>query len=426
MALKKIEKLSEDIFILKDHKVLVEFPEGTRNTEQVFAQSSTLSKTADKIATYEVAKWGLNNQRPLEILQLVKDNHLKSQLLRTERDFLMGIGLGLYSKKNGKPDFSSPVEDSEIYEWAEMVKLDDYWFKACSNFVYFSNIIHYAQVDSKSKKITVLDVIDCDQARKNIIRKNILPEFYIHPNWVSPQKSEIKVIKPFDPQKTQLEFCHWTMEAVPGQRYYSYPAWWGTENWTKISNRIPAFHISGIDNGYNIKYHVKIPFNIIQKMTQNSEDPDAVQKAKAELTEEMDKWLAGKDNVNKALVTFTVLDDMGKEMRGIQVESLDNKNTDEQYIKLDDHANINQASGHGVDPSLAGIDTGRGLGKSGKELQITYETHIALRTPQPRQKCLEFLNKIVIPFMGWQNKNVIFGVEDAKIASQIIAQPLTN
>ena len=167
-----------------------------------------------------------------------------------------------------------------------------------------------------------------------------------------------------------------------------------------------------------------MPFEYLLKLTGNSEDPKTLVEKKQLIASEMDNFLGGIKNKDKAFITFSFKDAYGKEALGWEINPLDNNLTDEAYIKLDDHANINQSSGHGVDPSLAGIDTGRGLGKSGKELQVTYETHIKLRTPQPRELCLQFLNKVVMKINGWKDKGFIYAVEDIAFAQA--TTPTTN
>lgn len=415
-----IEKLNDNVFLLKKGQAVLEFPDGVEQHDVVDGPKVITSKTVVKTAGYELARWGNNNIRPQEILKLVRENHIKPALLRTERDFLMGSRLGLFSAKieDGKRVLTH-AEDTDMMEWAEAVDLDSYWFKVCTNWVHFANVVSYATLDL-SKKIDFLDVIDCDQARKGVFQKGEIRQVFVHPDWrANPAKGDVTVVPIYDrknPTKT-ASFAYWVMDAVVGQRYYAYPAWWGTEKWTGISNKIPRFHDSGLDNGYNIKYKIGVPWEYVLKFTGGKEDPELIKKAKETIAIEMDTWLSGTENVNKAFIMYQFVDAQGRPIPGWDIEPLDNKNTDEQYIKLDDHANINQASGHMIDPSLAGIDTGRGLGKSGSELRLTYDLQIALRTPQPRQKCLEFLNKVVIPLMGWKDKGIFWGVEDVQMTT---------
>lgn len=373
------------------------------------------------IGKHEIIPWGATNRLPQETVELVSKNHIKPKLLETERDFLMGNRLVLTKERieNGKSIFDV-VKDSEIEDWADEVNLAKYWMKTCTNYIDTANTLSIAEISSKTMKISSLIAADILECRKGKIINGETRTFYTHPTWKSPVQSEIKSIPAYDRSKEirkQLIFGYWHMNEKTGQSYYSYPAWWGTSNWTQISNLIPSFHLSGLKNGYNIKYIIKVPYMQFLKMTGGSEDPQKIAEAKAQVSQEMSTMLSGQDNVNKNILLTKYVDNNAREIPGWEIIPLDNKNTDEQYIKLDEHANINQASGHGIDPSLAGIDTGRGLGKSGSELRLTYQVHLALRTPQQRQISLEFLNSIVMKVNGWKDKGLRFSVEDMDLTT---------
>jgi hypothetical protein len=90
----------------------------------------------------------------------------------------------------------------------------------------------------------------------------------------------------------------------------------------------------------------------------------------------------------------------GKPMPGVKITPLNNNNPSGEYIELDKQANINQASGHGINPVLAGIDTGGKLGGSGSEMRIAYQLHIALNTPIPRKLILKPFH-LIHKLKGW-------------------------
>ncbi|RAI76010.1 hypothetical protein HMF3257_20840 [Spirosoma telluris] len=165
-----------------------------------------------------------------------------------------------------------------------------------------------------------------------------------------------------------------------------------------MANKIPKFHDSGLDNGYNLKYHISIPDDYFDREDQTEEEKEAL---KAQVLQQMGETLAGIENTDKALVTFHKVDINGKEISGIKIESLTNKMSDDAYTSLFNTANIAQASGHGVLPVSAGIDTGGKLGGSGKELEaaanyqqnfLTYVDRFILLTPL----------RIVKAINGWE------------------------
>jgi len=76
---------------------------------------------------------------------------------------------------------------------------------------------------------------------------------------------------------------------------------------------------------------------------------------------------------------------------------------------------VAQASGHGIDATLASIDTGGKLGGSGSEKRISAQIHIAHRTPTKRKILLESLN-ICNRINGFQ-KDIVWGFEDTQITT---------
>lgn len=381
-----------------------------------------------KKETYKYMPWGSNNLKPQEMLQLVSKNHTKPQLIETQRDFLMGSTVFLFKKNyettpNGVKKVLEPIKIStELEDLFEQIELQDYLLKAASDLCYSKGIPTLVNLNSDST-LKSLDVVGFELCRKTYQEKGIVKNVIVHPDWKNYSASDAIVKQMFDPSRmekgktSQLEFIDWVMDYVSGQYYYSYPAWWGTEEWTKISNKIPVYHNSGLDNGYNFKYVITIPYAYVAKIAK-SEDPKDILAARQTIKDEMDRFLAGKADV--ALITMSVQDAMGKEVPGWKVEPIENLMTDDAYIKLDAQSNINQANGHGIFPALAGIDTGGKLGGSGSELRITYQLYLALRTPQQRERLLHTLNTVVrkiLIFQKLMDRDTYFGIEDIDLTT---------
>lgn len=421
------KQIDDNTYLIRGSKksgsAVVNFGDNAYETDITDSPRTVTSGIRPLTAGYPIAKWGWNNQKPREIMKLVRENHIKPQLIRTERDFVMGTKLALFKilpSDSNETKKIIPASDPEMEDWGDQVGLMEYWYKVCSNFVHSHNIPNFASLSSKTQKVSTIDCIDFTEARAELKQNGVVNNYYLHPDWLlNARKSDILIKPAYDPANPTRfgSFMHWVKDYIPGQPYYAYPAWWGTEKWTENSNLIPRYHNAGLTNGYNIKYFISVPMQYVQSLTSNTQDPKEITKAKEQITSEMDSWLAGVDNADKAIVTFSFMDQMGKSIPGMKIDSLDNKGTEAAYLNLDKAANINQASGHGIPLSLASIDTGSKLGGSGSELRIAYDTHIALRTPQPRERCLYFLNKVVMKINGWQDKGTFFGVEDARITT---------
>jgi hypothetical protein len=400
-----VVKLKKNWYVLRDARAVVEVvPKDVVHA----AENDNLYVDGN-----DFAKWGKDNLLPQRMLRLVSENHLKPQLLVTERDFLLGSRISLFTRIiENKKVILEPVQNPEIEDWMEEVEAHKYIRRAAYNFAYFANVFTHIGLSNR-RKVELLECFDCTDIRARKRKKGVgrVEAFYLHPDWENYRPGEAQTIAAYDPKDPYRfsAFIYHGKDEMPGQTYYDTKAWWGTRRWTEVSNQIPVFHMSGLKNGYNIKYHIQIPANYFDDF----EDPE---EAEEELIDDLNDFLSGIENPDKALISKYSLDQFNKEIAGWKIEPIDNKNSGEAYLNLDKQANTAHASGHGIDPSLAGIDTGSKLGGSGSEKRISYQLHIALRTPQPRQILLEPFNKVIKKIMGW-DRNLFFGFEDIEITT---------
>lgn len=100
---------------------------------------------------------------------------------------------------------------------------------------------------------------DCTVVRAEVTNARRPEAYYLHPNWVEFKVAEVQRLPAYDRRNPTKygDFMYHGRDWTPGQKYYD-AAWWNTRKWTEVSNKIPRFHPSGLDNGYNVKYHIKM------------------------------------------------------------------------------------------------------------------------------------------------------------------------
>ena len=415
MARRKGIEAGEGYYILKDFGAVVEFT-GGKSRDILYAEAASAGG-----ADFKPAKWGADNLQPQKMLQLVAENHIKPQLIETGRDFLLGSRLGIFrrvidtdtqtghKKLRIEPEFNPDIED-----WLEYIDSDNYLRSAAYNLEYSGNTFTSFSLASKTEidQIRSWDFLNV-RARQMEGKQSRPSHYYLHPDWARVKASEVTILPAYDRRDPTRfgDFMYHGRDWIPGQPYYNWAAWWGTQSWTVVSNLIPKFHAAGLKNGYNIKYHIKIPIDYFNQYKEPAEKLAAEQN----LMQTMNEMLSGVENADKAFVSKFGTDQFGKPMAGWSIEPIENKMSDDAYSNVNNQSNIAHTSGHGIDPSLAGIDTGGKLGGSGSEKRISYQLHIALRTPNKRKILLEPFN-VAKKIMGW-DRDVFIGLEETDITT---------
>ncbi|MGI4761064.1 MAG: hypothetical protein ACRYF0_10180 [Janthinobacterium lividum] len=362
---------------------------------------------------YKLAPWGPNNDQPQKMLELVHNNHLKPQLITTGRDLVLGSRLGVFERSivEGK-ERVVPVIDTEMEDWFESIDGDTTLQSLAYNLETFANYFSVFSLASKTY-VEAIQSFDCTISRALVTTRPKPDRYAFHHDFSNFKADEAKILPAFDPLNPGKygEFVLHGRDWTPGQKYYDIPPYWGTRRWTSVSNKIAIFHESGLDNGYNVKYHIKIPMGYFDQFG----DADARKKAELDLMANMNEMLAGVENTDKVFVSKFAVDASGKQLPGWEIVPIENKMSDDAYTAVNQQANIAHTSGHGVDPSLAGIDTGSKLGGSGSEKRISYQLHIAMRTPQKRKILLKTF-RTAHKIMGFNPKHQ-FGFVDVDITT---------
>ncbi|WP_428657583.1 hypothetical protein [Runella sp.] len=365
--------------------------------------------------------WGLRDDKPNQMHKLMSANDKALQLLRTQTKYIVGGGVGAFRKivENRKTIYE-PYETHELQDWMEAAEVQDF-FKALAwqwsfSWNSFANISLSYQAGRFFARPTVRDLFTIRAGRilagESRIQRFFLSDKFATPYYNAAPKIAVPAFDPAFPTAFAESIMH-VKEPIPGQPFYAFAGWWGGEKWLEVSNLIPQFHISGLKNGYNIKYMIKIPVDYF--IQQGIIEEDAQRAAFATLQSNFDKWLSGVNNVNKALITRYFMDSTGKQVSGIIIEPLNNPLSDEAYTRVSTTADVAHASSHGILPSLAGIDTGSKLGGSGSELRLAYD-YAKMMTATDRQAQIKPI-LAAARISGVLPRDVTFQVIDAQMTT---------
>lgn len=159
---------------------------------------------------------------------------------------------------------------------------------------------------------------------------------------------------------------------TPGRTYYQKPYWYSLieSGWYDQAVSIPIAKNALMENGMDVKYHIQLAhnyFEIIFKEENINDRTARLARVKTEY-ENINKFLAGKENKNKSVITINRRDNQGKEYPAVTITKVDNPMAGGgEYIADNEEASNILSYGIGVHPSLIGSSPGKNKTINGTE-----------------------------------------------------------
>lgn len=366
-------------------------------------------------------KWGTEDAKVEQMHQLATDSPNKWRLIETRRDFLLGSGINFGIEKiDGKKKVREPLSESHpdyaaIFDYQRALKKTGYMADTAYQLCFSGNSFSGIPLDNFGRA-ELLTFNDCFETRIRALQPSerkisaYLKNASFGTSAYKKQNSiPLPAFNPANPQAFPFSIYH-AKHRMPGQPWYAFASWWGTKAWTEVANRIPAFHMEGLTNGYNIKYLFKFPDDYFDVEGMDNEAEKTAYRNG--ILKRMKDSLAGKKDMGVVTYYKHDLQSM-KAMPGVEIIPLKNDMSDDAYVSLFTTANIAQASGHGVLPISAGIDTGGKLGGSGKELEAAAMYQQKFMTAPDRELLLRPLVE-VHDINGW-DKKIVYWFDDIEV-----------
>jgi hypothetical protein len=384
----------EDHFIEAKESAIVTLTSGTDNITGSLFDHSLTSAPGTLGQHYP---WGDDNQAPQNMLKLAAANPIKMQILNTRKNILLGQNLALKKRvlKDGNWIFVDHDGLSMVEDAFEELNVQQYLHKAAFDLEFSHNFFLNISFGG-NRKVNALTVFDSTVVRAERMNQKTgkIEYYHINPDWARLGQQHTAMVPAFNKKTAEgsnAETIWHGRDHTPGQPYYDYAPWWGTKEWTELSNLIPTYHKNGLKNGYNIKYHIKIPQDYFKKFG----DDAAQKKQRLEFYDRLKAFLNGEGEKDKAFVSeFATDHETGKVMPGFEIIALPVQMTDKAFTELFTVANSTQAAGHGLSLALASVSDGTNFGASGSELRSALVNHIAIHTPTKRKLLLEPLYAI--------------------------------
>lgn len=431
----KIE--SENFAYLEGPKALVRITESI-DGGAVCDDIGGLTKVAATVAGADtdttrdvtIKAWGKTNRQPWEREQLIMDNNIVGELLKTKRDIILGGGLQAYRDVyvNGEKTMELLETPQYAQEFFDFVDIDNYYLTAANNLVKHAQIMIEMVRETTSDRIASMKAHECRhiRAEQQNSASGKIENYYWCGNWGSSRKElgrrwPIMTIPNYAGEEAkQKKFLLHTGDSILTDEYYYIPTWWGGKKWIEVSNKIPIFHDSNLDHGYSIRFHVEIPKDYFytsstadQTADMRKESLAKAQTARQTFLDNLNKFLSGITNAGRTVVTeYEINKAAGKEFPGIKITPINFDMKDKSLLELFEKSNQANISGQGIHPTLAAIETAGKL-SSGSEIRNAYLMYTALKTPAARRillKPIEMIHRI----NGW-DKSIRWTFRDIEV-----------
>ena len=343
---------------------------------------------AGKLA--DVARWGENNLKPNYLLELLAGSNINSQLIYRSVSFALGK---LYTFK-WKPDESGqfirrvPFNDPRLDDYLRRYEVRHLMRQRATDFIIFGNTFAKITVSRDRQSFFSAEHLDGFSCRLKKDRQRV----FVHPKWEAPKEDDLADFPIFnrnDPGAHLSAILHSKLY-WPGNPFYGVQPWHAGHNWITFANSIPVWMSANINKSYNIKYHIQYPDNYFDYLKEQYATPEEREEAKDLFFAGFDNMLAGADAAQTTIYTPYSLDPVtGKPNGSWTITPIPNDLKDDAFVKAFETSNSAMTSAHGIDPSLAGVESAGKMPASGSEKRIAYQIHEVLATQEVRDIMVE-------------------------------------
>lgn len=392
----------DELMIVGGGQVIVHF-EGTKRQKTAYG-----TYTADDGDKRNIVFWGERNNHPDYRELLIGNNNIVPQLIATKRNIILGGGLMAYKEVIDGRDLvkQEVLMPPEYDDWLEeYVHEEDFLETQTNNLLKHGNI--FTEFTRRGDDaLAAMKAHECRYVRaEKQNSKGVIPNYYLSGRWGATkniqrlmEKKSIQMVPTYQRDKKQPNFIVQHADKLMGGPYYYTPHWEGSLIWIQLSNLIPQFHLANIENGYSIRYLIKVPQDYYYKSLSEAKRLDEknltqnLMEAKQNFKRRLNQFLSGAENAGRGLiVTKHLYNHLQKESPEIEIVPLKVDLKDEAMLKLFESSNTANTSAHGTPPALAGIATGAKM-TSGSEIRNLYNFYQLATTRTSRKLILKPLN----------------------------------
>jgi hypothetical protein len=315
--------------------------------------------------------WGANNLKPTEQRQKLEKTTTAYPLLIKMATTLFGRGPQYYREirtaKGIERDYSAipEIEDFILNNDLELIMLER-WM----DLKMYNNIFCEFIFNTKNDKIVNIWHQEAEFCRFGLIENNIIKNVRINSNWSerAADFTEVNFLDDYSIRREEVlkfrkKFITHNNLPSPGRTLYAVPQHIGlfeTNGWLDYSLSVPILMNKINNNGFNLRYHIEIPYDYWEKIYKdwNTKTPTEKKTLQDAKMDEMNTYLQGNDNAGRNFYShFGIHQATGKEISGWKITELKDPIKKDQFLTSLQEADMQTARAIGVDVSLANIST---------------------------------------------------------------------
>lgn len=378
----------------------------------------TIDKTVQKIAIpkdknktnsgeLNFVSWGAGNKLPMEILTKSYKNVTVASNLNFNSQMAYGDGLLVVkkTKKDGKITYEELLDSEapEVFDFLhknnalrqiqEMANDTSVFYDSWCELIFDSAKTNSKIIGMKHKEMCYSRVTEAN--------KNGVIEYHGYSTeWSTKTKPENYVVSPIIDRNNPIDDIAAKLAKnekrlmlncslpVPGRYYYNKPWWWSIfeSGWYDFACAIPEFKRALLNNQASIRFHVKIREGFFSEMFKSEgivDDKKKLERRK-EVLEDLDKFLAGKENAGKSFVSMFKYNNTkpgGEREDNFIIDTVKTQVEGGEYINDSEEANNIICYGMGVHPSLIGASPGKSKNINGTEARELFIIKQAMSKP---------------------------------------------
>lgn len=369
------------------------------------------------IQGYRVIPYGIDNQLPTRLRDILDSNNLGPGILERQMGLLFGQGLYLsqLSFEGGKIE-RQWKEDREIMDWLESWDYVSYIKGCMTDYLHLKGFFDAKYLErghriGRNPRISCLEHIPAKNARlewtdsRDIrdVRHIIVGDFEN-----ACVRTGVRVYPVYDrrnPGKygASASYNHTYSFA---RDFYSVPQYWGALRWIVRGSEIPTIFKYVTDNGINLAYHIHAPNEYwdTKRDTLKNIHPDwddarvekEISRLTSELLTQLTEVLSGKENAGKFFYTVDIPSENGSGAVSWKIEAIDQKIKDfvDSQLKISEASASAITSGMGLHPSLSNVMVNGKLA-SGSELLYAFKLYLLSDTEIASNCILEPINQAI-------------------------------